>query len=897
MADDRVPLPPGFEGPEQAQQPQAEPSDAPIESTTPELQGDTLPPGFQWESDYYGSPKQQATAFLEGTANAVVPGAATALEKATNTYDEEDVQHRANSVAHAIGTMTGLAGGIVTGEGLPGLMEQLGTGAKAAAGLTGIGGAAVKGAVENAVFQAGDEFSKMAYHDPDSTAQSAAANIGLSGLIGGGVGGAFGAVSPLWEAAKGSKLAQLLGVVQKKAAGDAISSDATQAAMSKLGVDVPAEVKAALSDDPTMHEAFSTLAQSDTTSSGKALQQTLKDFNQKVSNRVAETLGHTADTIPGDVSKYEYGKALGNTLADEFEQQVKPLSDKFDQLKQAYAGVPLTPEVKNSIAEGVAQLANKERWTVSPESDIMKKINQVFRELPNLQRLDDLGAYTSNMEYDMSNGPLRRAMGLVKGVFRDAESNSALQHLGSEAPELVDSYKAARNGWKEASDLKDALDDRLHTRSNAGNFSSNLREMAQTDGEKVLSRLSGSGDANLLDLLNNRFPKTSQALRGYHLDSAMSEAAAKAAPGEPINVSKLAGRISKMSPELRNFVVPEEAQQTLNAAGVLNKKIGSIPYNHSNTARTIEKLMHKIPGNSMGMTLGVLGHHPIIGYLTGHLSTLLSKDAPDAIKLALLKAVGNSDVDANPTAFKAMVDYLDAAAKGQRVLSSGVKAIFKAAPTEGIRAYDNLSTNQAKKLDQQVQAYNTQPNSLDNAYLPDHAMSASNVASTAVNYLAQQRPQSTQSSPLDRPMEPTPQQKQAYLRTLTNAEKPLNVLSKIKDGTLSPQDVKDVASMYPKLYAQMKQKLTDGMLENQAKGRPIPYQTKAAMSLFLGTPLDSTFSPQSMHAIQIAQSTPTSQQQSAAAPKQKRGTAPLKNFADVYSTPLQSREAAKSKLS
>ena len=56
-----------------------------------------------------------------------------------------------------------------------------------------IGSAAVQGAIENAVFQAGDDF-KILSRDPNVNVQTAATNIGLAGLVGGVFGGAVAAL-------------------------------------------------------------------------------------------------------------------------------------------------------------------------------------------------------------------------------------------------------------------------------------------------------------------------------------------------------------------------------------------------------------------------------------------------------------------------------------------------------------------------------------------------------------------------------------------------------------------------------------------------------------------------------------------------------------------------------
>ncbi len=69
-----------------------------------------------------------------------------------------------------------------------------------------IGTAAATAAVENALYEAGNEVSKRILKDPDQTASTALLNIGAAGVLGGVLGGGIGAVSPLW-AVTGAKKA------------------------------------------------------------------------------------------------------------------------------------------------------------------------------------------------------------------------------------------------------------------------------------------------------------------------------------------------------------------------------------------------------------------------------------------------------------------------------------------------------------------------------------------------------------------------------------------------------------------------------------------------------------------------------------------------------------------
>ena len=903
----------------------------PTSSTIP----DTIPANqFVSQEDAlqqkYGTLPQTALAGVEGAAQSVLGPLAPATELASGLTTKEAIQGRAaaSPITHGAGEAAGLIGGALSGVGLPALMEDIGAGAAASTGLGGIPASAVKAAIENSVFQGSDEFSKMVYGDPDATAQHAAANIGLSGLIGAGAGTLLGAVSPLWEAAAGTKVGQLLTALRDKATGETVTKDAVNGAIDNLGVSVPPEVRAALSDDPTMHEAFTTLQNSDTTPSGQALQSTLKDFNKSVGDNITGAFGYTADSLPSDVSKYEAGKNLGNTLADEFDATVKPLSDRFEQVKSTFNSVPLPMGTIDSVADELGKLADKERWTISPSSDIMREVGRVAKELPNLQTLGDLGAYATrigeNMQADPLNGPLRRAGSLVKGLFRDAEGNTLNTYLkdpemqakwdavvphggapeastslgaSDRAKQLQDYVTSLRSEWSKAASLGDALDERLSTKSSTSGFGKALREMSSSDGEGVLRRLSGASDASLLELLQNKFPKTAEALRKYHVDSTLEKAANKANPNETINVTRLASEIEKMSPEMRNFAIPAKTQATIDASSTLLKKLKALPQNYSGTARTVDKLFKNIPGTAVGMATGLISHNPIIGWISGKLTQYLSKDAPAALNLALLKAVGSTDVEVNAGAFKSMVDYLEYARKGQAALSSSVKALIKVGPSEALRDR-TLNDTQVKSLDKKLQAFQqgTDKQPADSAYLPDHAQSTNSLAGNVAAYVLSKRPTSIQTAPLDNPVAPSNAQRSAYRRLLTIADDPLSILSNVKRGNLQASDVAAINSMYPSLAASMRQQLNDELIKAQSKGTTIPYSIRTGASMLMGEALDSTLSPSSIQAAQ-ASLAPQQPSQAPGVQKNKKSTSSLNKFSEGYATPLQQREMDKSKPS
>jgi hypothetical protein len=241
-----------------------------------------------------------------------------------------------------------------------------------------------------------------------------------------------------------------------------------------------------------------------------------------------------------------------------------------------------------------------------------------------------------------------------------------------------------------------------------------------------------------------------------------------------------------------------------------------------------------------------------------------------------------------------MVDYLQHLIRGESLLTRAAKNVFK--PGAMVLASSQMpSDKDRKKLDSSLQDIQYNPNSLfavggkSGHYLPEHGVVLGQVAANAANYLNSQRPSENRQSPLDSAAPVTAAQKAAYIRTLDIAQQPLLVLSRIKDGTITPGDVKTLTTLYPKLYTRLAEKVNNEMTEALSKGASVPYKTRIGLSMFLARPLDSTMTPTSILAAQPAPQQAQPQQAPQKASK-TRGSA-IDKLSKGAMTSSQSREA------
>lgn len=454
--------------------------------------------------------------------------------------------------------------------------------------------------------------------------------------------------------------------------------------------------------------------------------------------------------------------------------------------------------------------------------------------------------------------------------------------------------------YLQASDFLTELNKRLRLGKFEGpqEFLDKLSNMAP---ENLMRRLSKGDDAELLQMLSqNGFDRSSAAIKDFKINDLLKDSLYRLQGHESpsINLKNFFGQVKNMSPEWQQFLLPEGSSDKLNAMEALLQKIPS-KINFSGTAPVFDKLNSIMP-SGMGAMLGFLtGHSPLLGAMLGTVGRYVSREAPDAIKLALLKRMGSS-APADAGGFKAAVDFIHASLKGETLAGKASKALFKAGQEvlpQGFMPTDREKT----KLDDHLKTLQTNPNPLMNVggktsyYLPDHGQALAQRAATSVNYLNSLRPSPSKQSPLDaEPLIPKAQ-KTAYDRALTIAEQPLSVLPKVKDGSITPQDLQHLNTLYPGLLNHLKQTVSSEMANHLSDGGKIPYKTRMGLSLLLGQPLDSTLTPQGIQAAQATFQQNASPTQPA---PQARGGAghsmkALSKISEIDQLPSQARQAAK----
>ncbi len=208
--------------------------------------------------------------------------------------------------------------------------------------------------------------------------------------------------------------------------------------------------------------------------------------------------------------------------------------------------------------------------------------------------------------------------------------------------------------------------------------------------------------------------------------------------------------------------------------------------------------------------------------------------------------------DPNPAALRGSIDYLSNAVKGHDALELHSKKLFGKQKSEDQIEADKNSREALKK---HLEALQDNPNEMLDIggslghYLPDHATQLGVMAPGAITYLSSLKPTQSRVNPIDELTPPDKGELAKYDRQIDIAQKPQMIFQHAKDGTLLPQDITTVQTLYPALYQSMTDLVGEQLIEAKNNNVEIPYREKQALGLLLGQPLDMTMSPMGMQAI------------------------------------------------
>ena len=411
---------------------------APQEAHSPETQD--LPPGFELESDKYGSLGQTTAATAEAAARAATLGGSTVLERALGV-PAQDIEGRERQLSPAVSIPASMLGAAIP-IALTGGVAAPAEGALVARGVAPLAARAIGFGAEGALFGAGNVVNDAALGDPNLNAQKILQDVGFGFATSAGLGvlsKALKALPVLQRAAEAApkETAPVLDAPGTPQSGvtpatiEDIASRVEKAKASGESLDLPQ--KAVLQDALSRVEMDHPV---------HPLQ-----FNS-LDNQAKRDLYKSAQEIPGKVgeSLKSYEALQKNELLGKTAQTIRDLSPEIEPTSDAVKGGERAIDAftqnynpkKNALAPVFE--AFKSQNTENPELHLPGMIEAFTNAIPGVSNmLDTSGA-------DLEILPYKTAFGIDHSTYNAVKE--AVESL-KDNPETVQGLLNIRSGLKQ----------------------------------------------------------------------------------------------------------------------------------------------------------------------------------------------------------------------------------------------------------------------------------------------------------------------------------------------------------------------------------------------------------------------------------------------------------------
>lgn len=877
---------------------------------------DVDPAHIQTPEERFSTPGQQALTIAEGIGQGLAGPVATGAEAALSAVgvpglspQEQEARAQANPIERYGSEIGAFGASALYGVGEAGLLAKIGHAAEDLSGLSKaqkIARLGVSSGAEFAALQTGNEVSRAINQDPNQTLGSAAINIGLSGILGVGLGAGLGSVSPIWrsftqkaaeDASVGSApiadgedhLTQsILKPKEKETFLKGLTKQKDNAPEIKAAGDLigaPVSVSQTSASD-YVQGMDSALMQSPSVAGVMRRQEIDKGFDA-VGNVIDRTLGVTDDSTP-----FQRGQTIKDQIQNTVDQIYQPLKDAYAERASLGQTIDLPDEARLGQYDKLQELSQKFEKASPDTAKVVRDAAEGLLRQDTVSDLDDFVKVLNEQQRAAQisgNHYTANALNQVIDSLDDftvgqiAKQSKAIQAQGAEFGEAIGndinaSYKALKARYR---DFKEIMGD-LASDSKLGKKATTyggIREVLDSiPNEKLVDKMFDPKNFAGLKRLETNFPDVFQTvIQGKKSDLL------RLADG---NAKKLLSSIDKLSPEVQELMFNQEERKLLDASRTW---IDSLPPNvgPSGTPK----------GTAYMNAVKELAHPTVSGMIDRLIGSTLIHIRDASIKTALRFATP-AELEANKTA----TEYVKNSMDGNKLLLNATKAFFSG----GISIPEKLMPTEKNrdKLKEKLDSMNADPQSAIQVggnighYLPNHASAVGTMVANVQNYFNSIKPREMVTAPLDQKPIVSKADETRYNRQLDIAEQPLLILKHAKNGSLQAQDVQTLSAVYPALRTKMAQELSQNMIEHVNDKKLIPYHERQALSMIMGQPLDSTMMFPSVQAIIHANALQeTSQSQAAGKAKAHKASgselSQINKVASLYNLPNEQRQINK----
>lgn len=774
------------------------------------------------------------------------------------------------SLANIPGLVSKVGKGVSRGVAreLPQASSMLGRMATTAA-ATGSGLAA-----EGAVYGLGQSISENALGDHDLVSEKTLANIGMSAALTGGfgalVGGAFGAVGK--DLVSGEERVAALRATEGLSSGEADLAGTVSQPKERLSFiqslrkqkENAAEILAAgeeigapvlpgqTSASKHIQDATSALSKAPTLP-GITTQQTIQKGFDAVDNVIKDSLGAAEH-----LEAYDAGAALKESVQNKIDEIYAPIKQRYkdreaighviklpddeiikfhDRLIKAGSGFKnvtnegraIFKQVARDVVEEAVQSAGASGTSaISNLEGLAKSLGDKARaaEAPMVKNYDLAQAYYQNR--DMIKKFINRQL---LGAEREAGSLE-----GRQAKEIIKEGRALDKEYKNLkSILKDVFtDQRLGKRKNIsyGDLDNVLDGIAN---EKVVDKMFDPKNSDGLKRFKENFPDAFQIM----IDHKKSQLLQNSTKDGKVEIGKVMREIydeKKLSSKVREIMFTPEQLKKMDAAKTW---VESMPKDINPSGTDKATAYREFLSNPLKAVSGNL-----VSFTTKALIEKLAKTPEEASKLM---TIINTEKEAMKTSKR---------------ISQGISRVFdQSKDSLAPKIFSKIAspeeykerTKEVKEMANNMVQFSDKISESTNAYYqhaPNVGQSLQGGMIRGVQFLNSKIPQAPMGL-FEAQFEPSTSEIADFNRYYNLVEDPVSALEQVDKGTLTSETIETLSAVYPKLYQEMQTQMLDKITSIKDPSK-VPYQTRMAVSMFLGQPLDSSFSPASIQANQMS---------------------------------------------
>jgi uncharacterized protein (DUF697 family) len=845
---------------------------------------------------------------LTGGADAEAAGAG-ALKKAAGILPSNLVSSAGKAVER------------VAAKALPEAGESL------ASRILAKGGAKAAGsAIEGAFYSGGHEISEQALGDPNQTAQSVIAHIGLGGLFGGALGGLTGvaeegvpfavkkakdAIGNLYKKAEG-EIGNFYGKAGEEGVNGTIGDTATvmlqnKQTLSNMEAAAPGITETVGNATPEMAKWFVDHAEE--------IQPMLQGL-PKMAAGIARVDPATADYFLANWDKVGTDTLAQTRMAKDIQEGLQKVVDSVDQVSR-HLNRDLAPEEARQL------LANADPVKVSAAYD--RAYDSVTQAVDRMKAEPELYSkgYTRKLELigegllrdsEISGDPVatfERLKTLRQQLDETIPYGKNDMGLGLSERQAVDELKALRKEVKATLTSPEIFGEAGARRAAQDEALSNLLQLTQRKGlfrSKFLREVAGRGGTKFevdptkvetwLRQMGKAKGEAISGIYGKYISAAKSlvdeaDQSAKHILSTDVDHKAVVDLINKQGDLIR------DARERAAVTGRYLAQIASPSLGFDLVAGSGEQMggqvanaaLKHLPSIGAGVG-GAIGGLPgaVAGNVLGKTAKVVLeageklKQVPQTVKaLAWLERTGQQVSKKIDSAVSTLVrGGVKASYIGRGEVAAGLANHAAKSYEESVKDFEK-KTEKVGQLSNSMDAlHGAISESTDPLaeHAPNVATALSMAQTAAVNYLAGQIPRHQKAGLMDAAWKPTRAEIGKYNDIHHAVHNPLSILKGASAGTLTPHAVKAVATVYPDLFGKMQASLMNAI----AGQKSVPHKSRLGIGLILNTPIDGSYAPASIRASQAVFAPTQAPQQG---PKATSAGAAKLTLSNRFQTPLQ----------